>query len=265
MVSPQEVLNCSFSSWYDRFKSATFESVIIPLPENFIQYLNQDGIFLPLNSDGQPQPNWKPEIAEEDALSDSSNDADEDDEAGSWGGIPSFPELQTAISDTISDLGGSVFAKLNWSSPKDAAWMSADGTLRCYTAAEIFLLLKSSDFISHDLGNAFEACAPEKEGHSEQPSTRPAVFELVLRRWTNVEPSMEFRCFVKDNQLVASELSFRIVTQGDRSTSLQPMYALNRIPKEAIDLSDGKTIEQFAESFDKILKQSMEDDEETNA
>ena len=34
---------------------------------------------------------------------------------------------------------------------QDAVWISPGNTLRCTTPAEIILLLKSSDFISHDL------------------------------------------------------------------------------------------------------------------
>lgn len=32
--------------------------------------------------------------------------------------VPSFPELQEQIRDAIEELGGTVFPKLNWSSPR---------------------------------------------------------------------------------------------------------------------------------------------------
>ena len=83
---------------------------------------------------------------------------------------PSFPELTQQISSAIELLGGAVLPKLNWSSPRvrreggrererpyfpnhlqDATWISPGNSLRCTCPAEIFLLLKSSDFIAHDL------------------------------------------------------------------------------------------------------------------
>ena len=107
----------------------------------------------------------------------------------------------------IKELGGAVFPKLNWSSPKvsssknvecslrgerekeikkvcfnvgpkkknknllsffhflrpqDAVWISTTGSLKCVTPGDVFLLLKSSDNIMHDLTMAFEGCEGEK-------------------------------------------------------------------------------------------------------
>lgn len=63
----------------------------------------------------------------------------------------SFPELETAITAAIATLGGAVCPKLSWSVPRDAAWVNG-GTLKCATAGDVMLLLKSSDFVQHDLG-----------------------------------------------------------------------------------------------------------------
>ena len=35
--------------------------------------------------------------------------------------------------------------------PQDATWMSFNGTIRCTSPYDVFLLLKSSDFVTHDL------------------------------------------------------------------------------------------------------------------
>lgn len=43
----QDIDNCSFSHWYPRFKAHTFKSKIIPLTNEFVDYLNADGIYLP--------------------------------------------------------------------------------------------------------------------------------------------------------------------------------------------------------------------------
>ena len=56
---------------------------------------------------------------------------DEDDEDAP----PSFPIIDQAITDAIVKLGGGVFCKLNWSSPRDMKWMQ--GTLECHTAGKL--------------------------------------------------------------------------------------------------------------------------------
>lgn len=93
-----------------------------------------------------------------------------------------------------------VFTKLNWSAPRDAAWMSPDGTLRCSSFNDICLLLKSSDFIAHDLTQAYEHCTDADEALSTLGNL---PFELVIRPWTDISPSSEFRCFIKHRKLIA--------------------------------------------------------------
>jgi len=67
--------------------------------------------------------------------------------------------------------------------------------LRCASPADVYLLLKSSDFISHDLDQdmVFQYC----EG-------RPQAYELelVLRKWYPVDRVREFRCFVRQDVLL---------------------------------------------------------------
>lgn len=99
-----------------------------------------------------------------------------------------------------------MFPKLNWSSPRDASWIATTNTLKCHNPADIFLLLKSSDFIAHDLAHAYEDCsdaAPEGCPKDEAGvQRRPKTVQLILRKWFDLAPSMEFRCFVRDNELV---------------------------------------------------------------
>lgn len=109
---------------------------------------------------------------------------------------PMFPSLEKDVINAIKDLGGSVFPKLNWSAPKDSCWISANGTMRCETFKDICLLLKSSDFIAHDLTKAFEYCEDSTD------SLPLDQFELILRRWTEIAPAMEFRCFVEGNKII---------------------------------------------------------------
>lgn len=88
--------------------------------------------------------------------------------------------------------------KLNWSAPKDATWISMKkNSMECSTTNDIYLLLKSSDFIMHDLEHAFDGCAPDSS------LTKEGIkYVLVLRKWFKVNPSCEFRCFVRDRRIV---------------------------------------------------------------
>ncbi|CAE8633691.1 unnamed protein product [Polarella glacialis] len=70
------------------------------------------------------------------------------------------------------------------------------GSLKCDSPAEVFTLLKASDFVTHDLCHSFDHC-----GGSARK--RPEQFTLVLRRWHSLNESNEFRVFVRDSQLIA--------------------------------------------------------------
>ncbi len=128
--------------------------------------------------------------------------------------------------------------------------MVAGPPLKCQCPADVYLLLKSSDFISHDLDHPFDLCDdapppptpttppaaeaaaaspddavpgtgasmyrnPAEETSSDEddsPSTRGEgrrerrevgyEMELVLKKWFEMPRSQEWRCFVKDKQLV---------------------------------------------------------------
>jgi hypothetical protein len=103
------------------------------------------------------------------------------------------PLPQAAID---SYAGHGAFARLTWSAPTDAAWVSADGTLRCHSAAQVLLLLKSSDKVAGDL------CAAER-GYPPPPPPCGHHHYLMLRKFRNINPALEFRCFVRDRVLVA--------------------------------------------------------------
>ncbi|TVY86824.1 Cell division cycle protein [Lachnellula willkommii] len=109
-----------------------------------------------------------------------------------------FPEIHQQIKDTIAELGGLVAPKLNWSSPKDATWISmTKNSMECATPNDIYLLLKSSDFITHDLEHAFDDCA-----ESDSVTAQDINYVLVLRKWFKANPSCEFRCFVKQRRII---------------------------------------------------------------
>jgi hypothetical protein len=178
---------CSFDFWYPIFSSVSIKSICIPLSEEVIDYLNSDGLVLPTDQNADQTINDC--NYSDDALSEYSHANSDEAEP------PCFPQLCSQINECISDLGGYVFPKLNWSSPKDATWISLDSTLKCENMNDIFLLLKASDFISHDLNYPYEYAVDGICSDVDQ-------YFLVLRKWCNLFPSMEFRVFVKNNAVI---------------------------------------------------------------
>lgn len=174
-ITAQHILNCSFHSWHPKYRTKTPKARLIPLSQPFIDYLRADGIILP------------PENVRNDDDSGYSDDEDEEDPSEPWA------DIHAKIKATIAELGGKVCPKLNWSAPKDATWISTTNDMECRTANEVYLLLKSSDFITHDLEQAFDGCT----GSAEVP------YHLVLRKSFNLNPSLEFRCFVRNKKLIA--------------------------------------------------------------
>lgn len=59
------------------------------------------------------------------------------------------------------------------------------------------MLLKSSDFVSHDLSEERVF-----EGVKQDETIPDYQLELVLRKWYHVDPSREFRCFVRSKNLI---------------------------------------------------------------
>ncbi|KAI8099474.1 D123-domain-containing protein [Halteromyces radiatus] len=299
----------------------TFKSKIIPLSTEFIDYLNADGIYLP--TDGQPQAAATIEELDSSDEDDATNDITQEN-------IPHFPQVEQAIRQAIDEFGGAVFPKLNWSSPRDAAWITATQSLKCTSPFDVYLLLKSSDFINHDLNHAFDHC--------QQQEPTNISYNLILRKWHDLQPSLEFRCFVKNKELIGisqrdltyydflldiqqeletkiyeffedhirdgfpgTEYVFDVYVQQDRqkvwlvdfnpfdtttdgllyswnelltfdvnnqepeiriiASTIEaseiacnaPRFATNMVPKDVIDLSDGRSIAEFAEEFQRAM------------
>eukprot|EP00439_Symbiodinium_sp_Y106_P032313 s6575_g3.t2 len=213
----EEVLACQFASWFPTFRDVTFKSEILPLSEDFVKYLLADGIHVPVS---KPQ--------ESDGASDGSwgSGGDSANEAQDLEGVFDFPELEDSVRSAISRLNGQVLPKLNWSAPKDAHWIH--GSLKCTTPAEVFTLLKASDFVSHDLCHAFDHCGPSAR-------RRPDDFTLVLRRWHSLHDSSEFRAFVKDTDLLAI---------SQRQTGCFFEHLMNKEEVEAIQAAIQEFFEQ---------------------
>ncbi|TKA24069.1 hypothetical protein B0A50_06960 [Salinomyces thailandicus] len=199
-VTKAHILNCSYHSWHPQYRTITPKSRLVPLSRPFIDYLRADGIILPDDEDEQRQPvEWDSDsgIFSASDNPDNPNDDAEDEEpdvAAEWRNI------HDAIKRTIAQLGGNIVPKLNWSAPKDATWMNATNSMECRTPNDIYLLLKSSDFITHDLEHAFDDTV---DSSPESEATQADIpYHLVLRKHFPMNPSVEFRCFVRRRQLL---------------------------------------------------------------
>ena len=132
---------------------------------------------------------------------DDSTDWTEEDETNAYNAptvYQDFPEFDKKIQAALVEFR-KVFIKLNWSSPKDAYW--ALNKLSCDRLSDVYIQLRSSDFINHDLTQPFKDCEDFKSPENEE-IIKNFEYKLVIRDWININSSMEFRCFVHENKLV---------------------------------------------------------------
>ncbi|KAI9802843.1 MAG: hypothetical protein M1833_001442 [Piccolia ochrophora] len=195
-VTKSHILHCSYEYWYSIYRSTTPKARIIPLTPAFLEYLREDGIVLP-DDNVETQPTW----TDQDSGVYSQDRSDSEEDEALLDPSENFREIHAKIKETIVELGGKVAPKLNWSAPKDATWIAATNSMECRQPSDIYLLLKSSDFVSHDLEHAFDGC--REEGGVESNGEEDIPYALILRKWIELNPSLEFRCFVRAKQLVA--------------------------------------------------------------
>ncbi|KAI1094743.1 D123-domain-containing protein [Rostrohypoxylon terebratum] len=207
-ITRDHIINCSYDSWFPKYRTSCIKSRIIPLSPEFVDYIREDGIVLADDDGAEPEDDewesapstFRPPVEEVD----SDSDSDEEEEAPRLPPNQRFPELHQTIKDKIAELGGEVAPKLNWTAPKDAAWISPhQNTIKCTSPNDIYLLLKSSNFITHDLEHAFDNCTPIRNTPASASTTPPFKPVLVLRSYFNPHTAMEFRCFVKHRNLIA--------------------------------------------------------------
>ncbi|KAJ1282963.1 hypothetical protein BS78_03G091300 [Paspalum vaginatum] len=177
----EELLRCQIHEWYPAFRRYSIPTFVIPLPAAFLRYLAGKPAYPDADADAdadeEPLPFLLPAITSgrqpfapihahrpdpvsllnsEFFFGSSADDIHDPDAEHPL--RPAFPELEAAIDAAIAELGGAALPKLNWSAPKDATFMSADGTTRCTCFAEVAMLLRSSDCVAHDLASARQSC-----------------------------------------------------------------------------------------------------------
>ena len=162
--------------WRETFSPNIIKTRIIPVPKTFIQYIQADGLVLPqraivhtLGRDELPLDETMREVEAEGPPA------------------PAFLDLNDAIETAIRDLGGKVFVKLNGKAPVDAAWING-GSMACITAGEVYLLLKASTRVAQHV---------DMSGQDDSDA-------IVIKKWANLYPSMEFRCFVRNKVLLGT-------------------------------------------------------------
>ncbi|GMM52387.1 cell proliferation protein [Starmerella bacillaris] len=207
--------NFEFQNWYPLFKHVSPKARVLVAPEQFREYLLSDGLLLH-TEESDSETEWNtPETeiqhinkkrATDSAITNSSasdndniknvkniknnindNDSESDSDSVEASSFLKKPpaEFHTLIEQAIAELDGAVMPKLNWSAPRDAAWMLPGNSLKCINANDIYSALKSSDYIVHDL------------------QLQPENVVLVLRQWFDLHPATEFRCFVNNGELIA--------------------------------------------------------------
>lgn len=194
-----DLICCSYHSWYEDFRKNCIKSIVLPIPRDVLNYLKQDLFVLPVECTPAGGSSSSSDYVGE------KTDFDDDDTEDA--GAPEFREFSKVISETIEKLGefirrfrdfrnfystsripgGSAFIKTNWHSPKDSIWITAGQTLRVNDLTDVYQLLKASTICKEDL----------KEVEQED------FYHLVIKKWKDIHPGTEFRCFVKNRNLIA--------------------------------------------------------------
>ncbi|KAJ3694356.1 hypothetical protein LUZ60_009836 [Juncus effusus] len=227
MVLLEDLISCQLHKWYPNFTQHTIPTLFHSLPKSYLSYLqglSENGSHSPppflLPKSGSVFPDFNSKIPDSD-----SGFPNSDSESETEVEVPTFPDLELEIQESISSLGGKVVPKLNWSVPKDATWISPIGSLKCESFSEISLLLHSSDCVIHDLTEALTSC--DDFGNLDKSESEFEFF-LGLRKWIpGLRPESEFRCFVKNKDLIA--ISQREVTAFYPSLLTQKDQIVNSI------------------------------------
>lgn len=223
-ASQDDILQCQFHRWYALFEHITIKSRFVNLSElyprcgdsnvtdavsyscedassstqvascqevhknnDLVNYILADSLFLPESSSR--------DYCNRDELSDDEDLTEVCPDGDSYGCNYNFQALESQLRSFIEEFNGEFVVKLNWSCPTDATWMITGNSLKCRCLSDIYILLKSSDRVLFDLEHMFDNC------DDKTIATPPDVI-VVLRKWANLHPSMEFRVFVRGKSIV---------------------------------------------------------------
>lgn len=221
-VSAEEILQCSYSSWSRQVPQENLiPSKVLAIPREFLEYLESESITIPRKVE-QATPNSDNEFSDW-----------EEEEEERVDPTKNFPQFHQEIIKGIKELGGVIIPKLNWSAPKDATFMMINNEMKCSDVNDVYILLKLSNHINHDLDAAFEEV-------KEVPNIK---YEMVLKQWININPALEFRIFIRQGRIIG--VSQRDLNYYDYLEGLKPTF------QELID--------QFIESIDVNMEKMIID------
>ncbi|XP_053673526.1 cell division cycle protein 123 homolog [Anopheles nili] len=183
---------CMLVNWYELFRKNSIKSLVIPVPDDVLAYLRRDMLILPKEctnftdvgtGEGFQTTHYN---TFDDQFNDSDTDVEDTEESDEQ---PAFPAFSQALTEGIQALGGNAFLKSDWHCPKDAQWITLGQSLCVRDITDIYQLLKASSFC--------------KEDFSERSSVNDSGFHVVLKKWRDIHPGSEFRCFVRNRSLIA--------------------------------------------------------------
>ena len=90
----------------------------------FCEFLLEDGLSLPEDSDAMPT---RTRITNSQLQAEDYTHWEEEEGNTDFPDMASFSKLAAEVELKIKSLGGAVVSKLNWSGPKDTAWMGLQG------------------------------------------------------------------------------------------------------------------------------------------
>lgn len=236
-----------YGIWYPIFRKHAPKSTIIEIdsvqPE-LLSWLDSETFVLPEGSG----PSTLPHNRTASASSELSDEEDEDEQEEEQE-VVKLEKLDAKIREVVEKYdGGPLFPKLNWSAPLDAGFMLPGNNLQCLHPEDVYLLLKSSEFVGRDLEQISQLSSTnpaETTTHTEAqesdslqlPTTSPSSSniskekpirpQLILKKWFTFARSHEFRCFVRSNHLIA--ISQRDVTFYDHLQSSLLQYQIKGV------------------------------------
>lgn len=161
------------SSWVSRFRSHTSRTRFVHLPSDFLSSVLTGAVYT------SPLPPGEAATQTEIEWSDGTVDVVQAESPA-----PDAFGIEAEIERRIAELGGAVCPKFGPTCPVDATWANFHRSTKCTSADDVLTLLKSSERVM--------AAAVPGRGTA-----------LALRKWADLDDRMEFRCFVRDDVLVA--------------------------------------------------------------
>lgn len=216
-MEPSPVLvNLNYYSptyWLPLFKPITLKTRLIETNLKFFQYLSADGIFIHSKyrkahardsldldqiEESDPQTLSSSKNPTFEAFSNKNNEDFSSNQENLPEELVLFPEFDQQILNVLEEFDNKVFVKLNWKAPRDIeSWVPK---LMCQNIEDILMALKSSTII----GEMLEELFPRVENLKEEKDLKNAGgLVLVVKKWYDLNKALEFRCFVRNSNLIA--------------------------------------------------------------